>query len=193
MVSGLFVAVTREIMFFSDLMVTCLVLSGIGNEIFTFDLCTEDDSSDMSSYYYKNVTAKQCGCEAKTCVRKCCKPGFFYFRRYCRRNNFTSSFKIPVYINKTIAIGELGRDGPFSVGVMDCRFFRLNLSGPNGGLYVQEEGALWVPVYRRFYKNSRYCVDELYGASALLCFDEPVYLSTSREINVIGMIGYKCS
>lgn len=190
-VSGWFV-VTHEIMFFSNLAVICLVLSSLVNEMFTFDVCTEDNSTETSSYYYKNVITKHCGCEAKTCVRKCCKPGFFYYKKYCRRNNFTRPFNVPIHINKTFPTGQLGRDGPFSVGVMDCRFFRLNISNSGGNLYVQEEGTLWSSIYKQFYKNSKYCVDELYGASALLCFPD-VYLSTSREINVTGITGNKCS
>lgn len=162
-----------------------LVLLSLVTEMFTFDVCTEDNSTEIRSYYAKNVTTKHCGCEVESCVRKCCKPGFFYREKNCLRNNSTDLFKIPVHVNKTVPTSELGKDGRFLVGLMNCRYFRINPLLPNEKFYVQEDGTTWVPIYREFYKNSEYCVDELFGASILLCF--PSDESKGREINVVGM------
>lgn len=140
------------------------------------NLCSKENLMN-TSYLAKAQREQNCGCVF--CIRRCCKPGFIYKRRYCYANS-SEVLNVSVYRNKTNLAKVLENSYEnFIVGVPKCQMFKLNF--PEEKFYIQDDTkAVWVPLYNKFYNNSRYCVDEFNGFTPYLCFT-----STSRTTEPI--------
>lgn len=128
-------------------------------------------------------------CEYKTnCVRKCCEIGYKFIKNKCLKNNSTAAFAVPVF-NQTYFVGTIGDSAKYRVDEITCQVFRLNNSNPDEVYFPQEDGSLWVPLYKSFYANARYCLDEVDKLSAFLCFPEefvPEPMPVLRKTNAVG-------
>lgn len=149
------------------------------------DLCSisENNSTDIDSYIWKNSTTTNCGCH--DCIRKCCKPGYHRVlgTKLCVQNKTEYSFSVPVYTNEDEFVKDVTDIRSFVVGPIFCEYFDLNY--PSEEFYVQIDGTVWVPMYNRYFHNGRYCVDEGNGFTPLLCLPlEPVTPNTVGMYNL---------
>ncbi|XP_023018887.2 G-protein coupled receptor Mth2 isoform X6 [Leptinotarsa decemlineata] len=176
------ITLTFEIILSFVLIISC--------EASSKDLCKFGDGAIGETYVSRDVPPQNCGCDPELCVRKCCKMGYFLRRSICTRNS-SSSFKAPVFTNKTNFLGEIANVEGFLIGIIDCQVFKLDKSKPTDQYYVQDDGRLWVPSFQTFYENDRYCIDELDGLTAFVCFNEnppEIPIRPDQELNVLGMI-----
>lgn len=159
-----------------------MILSTLVNQIITLDLCSKDVSKDIDSYP-RNVSSQRCACDSNRCVRKCCTVGFSIDGPFCIKNNSSDFLEVPLYTNKTVALGVLEIRDSLKVGVMKCPFYLLDNSNPTDSFYVQENGDLFV--YDEFVDNDLYCLDDLDGFRVFLCF--PEQRLQGNRIVVVGM------
>lgn len=160
----------------------CLLLFLLVTEFNGFDLCSSstENSTEIDSYIWRNQSARNCGCE--DCIRRCCKPGYYRLlgTKYCVKNHTGHSFEVPVYTDETIFVKNVKELKNFIVGPIHCEYFNLNY--PSEEFYIQIDGSAWVPIFKRYFKNDRYCVDEANGFTPLLCLPPE-----KLKPNVFGM------
>lgn len=161
-----------------------LIIVFVETQTDIFDLCSStNNSSDIESYNWKRQSIENCGC--KHCIRKCCKPGYYYKRinfstALCLRRN-QSSFRVPVYEDGTTYVKDVRDTTSFMVGPINCVYYALK----NRDFYIQADGTVWVSKFSKFiYNDDKYCIEEVENTdlNILLCVP-PKYVS----INVIGM------
>ncbi|XP_076263804.1 G-protein coupled receptor Mth2-like isoform X7 [Rhynchophorus ferrugineus] len=150
-----------------------------------FDLCREDPTSSPTPSY-ANETMQNCGCDP-VCYRKCCKPGYYLGRqRTCHRLDSNHSFFVPLYDGR-IFVKTTSDVNQFIVGVLECRYYLLNVLLEKDSFYLQTNGKLLMPAAKgkTVLNNNEYCVDELNGLSTFVCFEDE---NLDKDINAVGMI-----
>lgn len=141
------------------------------------ELCSMDNSAGMS-YFAQNVSTQKCEC--KTCLRRCCKPGYVYSKYYCHWM-VSDILNVTLYTNKTVFDTQIVDIKRFSVGFPECSaIFLLNSSIDK--FYIQTDYSVWIPTYKKFYSSDRYCVDANNGFSFYLCFSE----KSHSKFTIIG-------
>lgn len=155
------------------------------------DLC-DSVETDSNLTFYKDPKIQNCGCKSNLCIRKCCKAGFYLGKkRTCRRVNSSDPFDFPAFKKRTTFSRTVTNNDNFTVGVLECRYFKLNKDDPNDTYFLQENGLLWVPYHKSgiYYENTDYCIDELDGNSVFACFAPDNILEIiGVEVNAYGMI-----
>ncbi|KAJ8978554.1 hypothetical protein NQ317_006115 [Molorchus minor] len=177
------------------------IVSDANFEGYSINLC--DTATDVEYENYTVSTTEQCGCnEISTCVRKCCRSGFYhyhdenpqtgYYNSVCIRNETPRNFSVSIF-KGTDKKYDLN-DG-FMIGMLNCdnenyyQYFKMDNSDPRQKFFIQENGSLYYQHYGKVYKNDRYCVDERDGLTAFVCFIPPVRkLSTERKIHVAAKL-----
>ncbi|ENN75560.1 hypothetical protein YQE_07903, partial [Dendroctonus ponderosae] len=133
------------------------------------DFCRETSNAT----FYRDLKVENCGCDSSVCIRKCCKDGFYLSpNKTCRAKNTSEFFEFPLYKEKTQFIRNVSLQTNFTVGVLPCQYYQLNISDRLDEFFVQETGTLWMPHQKcgTVYENTDYCVDEKNGFSVFLCF-----------------------
>uniref|UniRef100_A0AAR5PP33 G-protein coupled receptors family 2 profile 2 domain-containing protein n=1 Tax=Dendroctonus ponderosae TaxID=77166 RepID=A0AAR5PP33_DENPD len=152
------------------------------------DFCRETSNAT----FYRDLKVENCGCDSSVCIRKCCKDGFYLSpNKTCRAKNTSEFFEFPLYKEKTQFIRNVSLQTNFTVGVLPCQYYQLNISDRLDEFFVQETGTLWMPHQKcgTVYENTDYCVDEKNGFSVFLCF--PTTTDAAKiafKLNASGMI-----
>lgn len=136
------------------------------------------DNSTETSYFAKNVTTQKCDC--KTCLRRCCKPGYVYGKKYCHRIS-SDMLNVTLFTDKTIFVTKIVDIKRFSVGLPECSAMFL-VNSFIDKFYIQTDYSVWIPTYNKFNSSDRYCVDAKNGFSFYLCFPE----KSHSKFTVVG-------
>ncbi|KAJ8940521.1 hypothetical protein NQ314_010682 [Rhamnusium bicolor] len=110
---------------------------------------------------YDNYTlskTENCGCkEIDSCVRKCCRNGFYHHHdenpheglsvSVCTKNN-SANFSVPIYdgVRKQYDLKD-----NFMIGMLDCKnqkwqYFKMSNVDPRQAFYIQNNGSLYYPL-----------------------------------------------
>ncbi|XP_050309677.1 G-protein coupled receptor Mth2-like isoform X1 [Anthonomus grandis grandis] len=159
----------------------CLLLSMLVKlllTVFLFQTCQSEDLCSVISHTnrttYSTKSQENCGCAETRCIRKCCKLGFALQKnKICLKRTSDEPFQVPLYIKHTSFSTILsGRNiSRFKVGILKCKFFKLDRDNPEDAFFIQENGDLWMPSNGKSYGNGEYCLDERNGLTAFVCFD----------------------
>lgn len=165
-----------------------------------FDLCAKNNRESNYSEY-STVISSSCDCsDAKKCIRKCCRFGFYHnFTRddnkdsRCIKNDTItfSNFSVDIYKQSR----RISKTNVFVIGMLNCnntmkyQYFKMNNRDPSEKYYLQNSGLLYYPnSKRKFYSNDRYCVDEEDGLTVYLCYTpENPQKGVSRLLNSTGI------
>lgn len=143
----------------------------------TLNLCSiENPNSTVMSYYAKNFTVQNCGCEF--CLKKCCKPGYSYKHGQCSFNSRTN-FNVTFYKKSDTFVENVVDYKQFEVGLPDCSgVFQVK------EFYIQQDFKVWIPKYNKYYGANHYCLDYNETSLIFLCFGN--YGRTVRSITTAG-------
>lgn len=156
-------------------------------------MCAQDvcdvglaNSSDIQSYRFKTTIASACNC-SESCIRKCCAPGFYYTKGYCKRYEEESVFSVYVYDQTTLVSEE---NVSFSYGKMEsCEtYHQVPSKHLNISFFLQGNGQLYVPYYRKYFRPNSYCVEwsKKKNVFAFLCFPDDAVEKAGKHITGIG-------
>ncbi|CAH2013019.1 unnamed protein product [Acanthoscelides obtectus] len=150
------------------------------------DLCSTDFSNGTQAYQPEKYDARNCGCPEVECIRKCCRPGYFFERKMCVRKN-VSDFPMPIY-NDYNLVKSLGDIKEFSVSAVACeKTFSLNRTRRNDRFFVQETGGLLL-LGNVSVEKSGYCVNG--NTNVVVCLTDRLRDDDSNEEEAVIRRGY---
>lgn len=160
--------------------IICILL--LTNSSMSLNLCTagvKGATANVSAYNATSMPIQNCGCiNHETCLRKCCKPGYFLHKKTCYKYTGLSHFQfnLTLHENAKQLDNVQFSNQSFVNGVMKCDgYFRLNSTEKGDEFYVQRDGKLWVPQFQQYYSNKYYCIDNAnnsaFDLQAFVCFD----------------------
>lgn len=133
---------------------------------------------DKYSYFEDNGTYRGCICHAKKCIRKCCEKNqnqdlneTLHFNQMCVESH--EQFQVSIY--NTVSLSKYVDFNDFFIvygSICPQNSFK-GLVDSSDGLFVQENGSLFVEGFFKSYNVENYCIDTFNNeALAVLCIPD---------------------
>lgn len=121
---------------------------------------------------YNFTTIKDCKCtKSYLCVRKCCALNYYLNSKGECIFNGTAHFNVSVFHLQNVLLAENALEMRFLPGVVGCEDGEDKLNETADGIFLQDDGRLWVEEVNKYVTYDEYCLErrEDGGVFAFYC------------------------